>query len=452
MRRACPRYMPPAGWEARETVRVANESLAAERGPVSWTPTPTMNTLAYVTVGAGYLLAVLTASPLRLPGFLAVTVCNLGWVWLFGRLCAFGEDEGHGRVLLGMAALSLAAPASVPLGVGFDWLLPVLTTSLIALEYAPRRALVFGGALYLGTSLFSLLLDRSRATQALLQDQLGLLPVFFFTYVFTVVMRQQQEQRARAEALVAQVEETHAQLRAYADQVEELTTTRERNRMAREIHDTLGHYLTVLAVKLETAIKLEERDDPRLRAELAEARRVALECLAEVRHSVAALRPADLTAASFADALAHLVAEFQASKLDAEIALDIEGPVQSLAPELRLALYRCAQEALTNVRKHAAATKVLVRLRVEECAAELTVLDNGRGADSRADGHAPGFGLLGMGERIALLGGTAQARPDPARGWRVEVRVPLSRAPSVQPSAADLPSGEEARGLLPAGG
>jgi signal transduction histidine kinase len=249
-----------------------------------------------------------------------------------------------------------------------------------------------------------------------------------------VVLQRQQGLRARAEALTAEVsaakaelEEANAQLRRFSQQVEELTVTRERNRMAREIHDTLGHYLTILAVKLETATQLEARADPRLRAELGEARRVASECLNEVRRSVTALRPADPTAASLEEALRRLVREFVAAAPDVEVALDVEGPAQELAPELRVALYRCAQEVLTNVRKHARATNVLLRVRVDPRAVELTALDNGVGSAAAA-GARTGFGLVGMRERIALLGGTITAAAEPEHGWRVELRVPLADA------------------------
>jgi signal transduction histidine kinase len=293
------------------------------------------------------------------------------------------------------------------------------------MAYSTRVALPFCIVLYLGSVVPLVFTAGSFGLKSAFEDQIQLAPAFAFTYLFAMVMRQQQLQRARAEALVVEIEEAHSQLRAYADQVEELTITRERNRMAREIHDTLGHYLTVLAVQLETALKLEERRDAGLHGELIEARRVASECLAEVRRSVAALRPVDPTGASFEGALGRLVAEFQATAPEAEVALDVDGEAQSLAPELRLALYRCAQEALTNVRKHAEAGKVLVRVRVDACAAELTVLDNGQGTGSSADGHSPGYGLLGISERIALLGGTARASAEPGRGWRVEVRVPL---------------------------
>jgi signal transduction histidine kinase len=123
-----------------------------------------------------------------------------------------------------------------------------------------------------------------------------------------------------------------------------------------------------------------------------------------------------------------LVATFEATLPATEITLDVEGPVQTLETELRVGLYRCVQESLTNVRKHAQATKVLVRVRVDDRQAELTVLDNGSGASSPADGHEPGVGLLGMSERIALLGGVATAQAESGRGWRVEVRVPLPLA------------------------
>jgi len=225
---------------------------------------------------------------------------------------------------------------------------------------------------------------------------------------------------------VTELEEAQRQLRAYAAESEELAISRERNRMAREIHDTLGHYLTILAVQLETALKMEELGDARLHAELIEARRAAAECLAEVRSSVAALRPADLTTHSLPDALARLVSEYEALDPTIEIALDIEGSADALDLEQRLALYRCAQEALTNIRKHANASRALLRLRVDDHTVEFLALDNGRGESTGAE-HAPGFGLLGIRERLALLGGTSSIGPEPGKGWRVQVTLPIAR-------------------------
>ncbi len=392
---------------------------------VQWYPSARLQLAAYIAIAVGYLLGVLTAHHLEVPQFVLLTAINLGWLALFHRLCTSETDNRENLLLaLGMSALSLLVAASVCIGLGFDWLMPVVTVSVIAMLYPLQTAVPFSVVIYLGTVIPLFVVDGPFGPTAF-DNQIQLAPGFIFVYVFSIVLRQQQIQRARAEALVAEIEEAHQQLRAYADQVEELTITRERNRMAREIHDTLGHYLSLLAVQLETALKLEERGDRGLHSELVEARRVASECLAEVRRSVAALRPVDPTASSFSDALARLVSEFQSAAPETAVALDVEGVEQSLAPELRVALYRCAQEALTNIRKHAEATKVLVRVRADEDAAELTVLDNGAGGIATANGHDSGFGLLGMRERIALLGGTATAGPDPGRGWRVEVRVPL---------------------------
>jgi signal transduction histidine kinase len=252
---------------------------------------------------------------------------------------------------------------------------------------------------------------------------------------------------------VVELEAAQRQLRAYAAESEELAVTRERNRMAREIHDTLGHYLTILAVQLETALKMEEHGDARLYSELVKARHAAAECLAEVRRSVSALRPADLTTLTLPAALTRLVAECEALDPTIEVALDIEGADDALNLEQRLALYRCAQEALTNVRKHAAATKALIRLRVDERLADLTILDNGRGAEESAHVNSPGFGLLGIRERIALLGGSASAQREPDKGWRVQVTLPLRRDHMGAPAEAatdDTATMEHAHGA-PAG-
>jgi signal transduction histidine kinase len=394
-----------------------------------------LDTVAYLALAIGYLTSILVGGRLTAPGFAVMTLANLGWVWLFRRLSACHEPSPRlvNRYVLGLIAMTLVAAAAPWLGINLDWLLPLVTISVIAVAFSWRKAALLSIGVWLVTALDIFALDRSGSHpnySVQLENQISLFAAFAFVFAFSLVFNLQMEQRKRAEALVAQLEEAQAQLRTSAREMEELATTRERNRMAREIHDTLGHFLTILAVKLETAIKLEEHGDARLREELVEARRVATESLAEVRRSVAALRPTDPTAASLPEALARLVAEFEGAAPDVETALDVEGPVEALTPELRVALYRCAQEALTNIRKHAQATKVLVRLRVDARRAELTVLDNGRGVEAGADGreHGPGFGLLGMRERIELLGGTARACGEPGHGWRVEVAVPLAEA------------------------
>jgi signal transduction histidine kinase len=245
----------------------------------------------------------------------------------------------------------------------------------------------------------------------------------------------------------AKLAAANSRLQEYSAQVEELAVIRERNRIAREIHDTLGHALTLLSVQLETATQLEARGDPRLHEELLEARRVAKACLTEVRHSVEALRPDQASASSLQEQLRMLVAACETTYPQTRITLDLEEATSPLHPDLCLTLYRCVQEALTNIRKHAHATKVLLRLSTsdeQEGQVELTVLDNGQGCPPEYEQSASGFGLRGMRERVALLDGTLRAGPEPGHGWRVEVVLPLKTRGQAEGSAtgAREPGGE----------
>ena len=428
-------------WTAREVRTVFRDAPGGDLNSL-------MDLSAYLTVAVGYLYGVLQTTHLTLVPFVLFTLVNVAWVGAFWYMSRGPCPPNKlGGPLLAMGALGIGAEFLSWLGFGFDWLLPVVSAAIISLSLSWRAALASTLALFAATGVAVAGSTCSCAAHAppdlfknVVPSIVSISAAYVFVVIFALVMQRQQVLRERAEALAAEVsrakgelEEANAQLREFSAQVEELTITKERNRVAREIHDTLGHYLTILAVQLETATKLEERGDPRLRQELVEARGVAAECLVAVRSSVAALRPAGLTPGSLADVLRRLVGEFESSAPAVEVTLDVEGPVQDLTPEQCVTLFRCAQEALTNARKHARADKVLLRLRVESAAVELTALDNGSGA-AGGNGHAPGFGLIGMRERVALLGGTVTAGAEPDHGWRVEVRVPREAAHVVVPS------------------
>jgi len=261
---------------------------------------------------------------------------------------------------------------------------------------------------------------------------LSLLPAFAFVAIFSLVVRVLQDQKERAERLLRQLEESnaalaqaHSQLQEYANDVEELTIVRERTRLAREIHDTLGHYLSILNIQLETISKLQERDPARAAIEIAEARRVAAQSMQEVRNALAALRPTSMTQLSLSEAIMELGHEFEHSAAATTLTLDLETELPPLSPDIQVAFYRAVQEALTNVRKHAQASKVLVRVRYEDETLELVVLDNGRGVANADEERQGGFGLVGLRERMALLGGRVLYGPAEQGGYRVTARVPV---------------------------
>jgi signal transduction histidine kinase len=407
-----------------------------------------MNGAAYTTLVLGYLLGVLLAYHLTLGVFLAFTGVQLLYaaaLTLLTRSIWVNPPFALPLYALILSLLSIASGFLSGLGIYWDWLLYLITVVLYFSLLSVRVALISSLLLYAVMVLNLAFLDGWRFSLNLFANSVSIFSAFGFVAAFALVMGMLQAQKERAELLLQEVEqsrqqleEAHSQLRQYAEQVEELAVARERTRLAREIHDALGHYLTILNVQLETISRLVERDPSRLAAEIAEARRVAAQSMQEVRTAVAALRPAGLAMLNLPQALSQLSSDFQRAAPETELTLDLEAELPPLAPDMQMTLYRAAQEALTNVRKHAQASNVLVRLRCEEGWLELLVLDNGRGRAAAFEAAAPdapeqkagGFGLIGLAERVKLLGGqviSGPATPDGC-GFRVTVRVQASAA------------------------
>jgi signal transduction histidine kinase len=244
-----------------------------------------------------------------------------------------------------------------------------------------------------------------------LRSGVGTLAAAAFTAVVTELLR--REQQARAE-----LADANARLRGYAAQAEELATTQERNRLARDIHDGLGHHLTVVQMQVQAARAVLGSDPVKADAVLAKAQQQSTEALAEVRRSVAALRE-PRTALPLPDALKQLAEEASAAGVPTE--LEVLGTVRPGSPAAEESLFRAAQEGLTNVRKHAAAGRARVVLDYRDRGTvRLDVCDDGRGAVSSGDG----FGLLGLRERAERLGGHLTVESVPDQGTTVRMAVP----------------------------
>lgn len=201
-----------------------------------------------------------------------------------------------------------------------------------------------------------------------------------------------------------------------------LARSEERTRMAREIHDTLVQRLTGIGLQLEAALNHLERDASGARKPLSRALEVAREGLEEARRSVLGLRAAPLATKTLAAALQSLARGFT-SETGIRVRLRIVGK-RGLPEQVESELYRIAQEALTNVRKHASVNEAEITLRRNARSVTLAVRDRGRGVRrSRAGG--PGQGIMGMRERARLLGGKLDIRSSPGRGATVTVKVPL---------------------------
>jgi signal transduction histidine kinase len=236
-----------------------------------------------------------------------------------------------------------------------------------------------------------------------------------FIIVFTQLANNERQARE-------QLQKANQQLAEYAEQVAQLATMRERNRLAREVHDTLGHYLTVINVQLEVVTKLIDSNPARAREAALKSKQLASEGLNEVRRSVSALRPTPLEDRPLPEAIRALIE----TSRDAGLMVTFEqtGLVRAVSPEIETVLYRAAQESLTNIRKHAHASAANVRLAYDSNAISLRVRDNGVGRKGSDDN----VGLGALRERAAALNGTVLAENHLEGGFLLEVTLPLSEA------------------------
>jgi len=254
-------------------------------------------------------------------------------------------------------------------------------------------------------------------TRAFPEASLNFVAAFAFTIAFTLLARQALHARDAAEALQHELELANAQLRAHATQTEELATTRERNRVAREIHDGVGHYLTVVKTQLDAAAALIPAQPDLARDAVEKAARLTGEALDDVRRSVGALRT-DTARPPLPAAVRQLAVHGEPVPT-----VTIEGTPRPLPPAVEHALFRAAQEGLTNIRKHAQASTTQLCLDFREPGrVRLELADNGVGAAPGAE--VTGCGLTGLRERIALIGGRIEAGNRAAGGFALTVEVP----------------------------
>jgi len=222
-----------------------------------------------------------------------------------------------------------------------------------------------------------------------------------------------------------ELERDRLQLRELASQVIRAQED-ERKRIARELHDDTAQVLFAQLLSV-TAMKSSPSDDVRANAEALE--NMTVEAIEGVRRLALELRPPALDDLGLREALGDLAQRFS-DKLDIPVELYVTGLRDRLSSEVELVLYRVAQEAVTNIAKHAAATRITITLeRAEECV-NLTVDDDGRGFDpgvpGRRDDRGLGLGLFGMEERVALVGGVMAIRHLNPRGMRIAASIPRS--------------------------
>jgi NarL family two-component system sensor histidine kinase YdfH len=253
---------------------------------------------------------------------------------------------------------------------------------------------------------------------------LGIIPMILFVVVYVTLYVRQAEAREQAQTLLTELEAANRQLSEYAAQVEDLTIAAERQRMARELHDTLSQGLAGLILQLEAADAHLSKERPERAQEIiAQTMEQARATLANARRAIGDLRSSAEPVPGLEQALGAEVKRFEnATGLPCELEVQLKSELPDLIVETGL---RIVSEALTNVARHAQASHAWVRVEETENQLCLEVRDDGSGFDPEAveAGH---YGLLGMRERARLAGGTLEMSSEQEQGTAVKVCLPLS--------------------------
>lgn len=238
----------------------------------------------------------------------------------------------------------------------------------------------------------------------------GLALIFVLLLMNTIVSERQSREKLAA---------ANQKLKQYASKVEYQATLEERNRIAREIHDSLGHSLTALNLQLETALKLSQSNPVKAHDFLARAKELGSKALQDVRQSVSALRLHPWQGESLEQAIVILMQDVdRATSVQPQYEINLTTPLSS---ELSIAIYRIIQESLTNICKYAKATEINLELLNINSELYLKIEDNGVGFDLNQS--SKGFGLHSMRERTEALGGHFYIETSPGNGCKIQVII-----------------------------
>lgn len=240
-----------------------------------------------------------------------------------------------------------------------------------------------------------------------------------------------------------ELEDAHRQLAQSVVQEQELAILRERTRLAREMHDTIGHALVLISVKLEAAQRLRERDPERCDREIESTKQVARETMTALRASIAGLRSPILEHIDINRALSRSAREL-AQRTGLSVIYTPQPDIDFLPDAIEETLWKVCQEAFTNIEKHARAQHVLVHIQRQDEKLQMQIHDDGIGLpfalnqrteDDHFVSSGPNdcYGLRGMFERVEAIGGHLTLHSDKDQGTTIDVELPLSRVVRVRP-------------------
>jgi signal transduction histidine kinase len=296
----------------------------------------------------------------------------------------------------------------------FFLLIPLV---LLAWGYGRRGALLgstWAAGLYLGIG--ALIAARTLGLAVFLFQAFSHVALLYLVPLIVSILAERERKQ------LGQLEVAHQRLRRHATTVEQLAVSRERNRMARDLHDTLAHSLSALIVQLEALRALLVNDPAGAKEKADELSVLARRGLEESRQAIQALRRDPVEVLGLEDALRDMLQALQI-RSGVQATLSVAGEAQDLTDEESRTLYLIAEEALTNVERHAKAENVTTRLGFGLDRVDLVIEDDGTGFDPSTVG-AERYGLTGMLERAKMIGATLEVASQPGRGTRIWCLLP----------------------------
>jgi signal transduction histidine kinase len=394
--------------------------------PVRFTPIELLLRLEWVLLAVTAMLQILVAS---FHPDLGLTLLNLFGLLLFALMRWCFPTRWHQKLLYTAAEfgllLLLTFPGNLP-SPSLPYIVLTMRNCILLAGQTKRerqiRSLITGLAfaicllsqtyrLWFGRMLVNVPSAQISVVGVAFTIVFGLVFLFLHLLVDAILAQSQGQQQLAA---------ANDKLRQYALRVEELATVQERNRIARDIHDSLGHSLTVFNIHIGAVLRLLHTEPLEAETLLLEVKDLGAQALQDVRQSVTMLRTDPIQGRTLEEAIASLVAEFERSTgIQPQFTYRI---TDRLAIDINFALYRLVQESLTNISKHAKATKVAIELRQTDTTITLRIGDNGRGFDPTL--QPSGFGLQGMQERTIALGGELHINTALDRGCEIRVTIP----------------------------
>jgi signal transduction histidine kinase len=333
-------------------------------------------------------------------------------------IAGIGPLLSQAEILLDRNASSLPIETILTLQTWGSMIVLLLPVVLIAWQYRFRQVVGFSLGITLLNVVIIVLTGNVESLESALVASSIIFRLITFMVIGWLVVRLMTGQREQRQAL----KEANRKLTHHAATLEQLATTRERNRLARELHDTLAHTLSAVAVQLEAINALWKIKPEQAHERLQKTIEATRSGLAETRRVLQDLRASPLEDLGLALAVKNL-AESTASRSGLKLDLHIADRLGSVAPDIEQTVYRIAQEALVNAASHANARNLTVQLGRFNSHLVLTVSDDGQGFDLTAHKTAKRFGIQGMRERAEMIGGVLELETKPGQGTIVMLSI-----------------------------